>query len=163
MNKRFGVTLDSKTLVKAGTLQTIENEILKHLMSGNEDSSAADNSHSTLPTPHSTTTPLSYAQTGVYFECLKNPTSTVYNIPYLLSYPAGIEACKLADIVKQIVEAHPELSIHFTTEGDAIVQTLASLPVEVSITEMSDEALAAYKNACVRSTCRRHHSIALRL
>jgi hypothetical protein len=81
MNKRFGVTLDSKTLVKSGTLQSIENEILKHLMSGNEDSSAADNSHSTLPTPHSTTTPLSYAQTGVYFECLKNPTSTVYNIP----------------------------------------------------------------------------------
>ena len=151
MNKRFGVTLDSKTLVKAGTLQTIENEILKHLMSGNEDSSAADNSHSTLPTPHSTTTPLSYAQTGVYFECLKNPTSTVYNIPYLLSYPAGIEADKLADIVKQVVEAHPELCIHFTTEGDAIVQTLAdSLPVEVPITEMSDEALAAYKNEFVR-------------
>ena len=151
MNKRFGVTLDSKTLVKAGTLQTIENEILKHLMSGNEDSPAADNSHSTLPTPHSTTTPLSYAQTGVYFECLKNPTSTVYNIPYLLSYPAGIEAGKLADIVKQVVEAHPELSIHFTTEGDAIVQTLAdSLPVEVPITEMSDEALAAYKNEFVR-------------
>ena len=151
MNKRFGVTLDSKTLVKTGTLQTIENEILKHLMSGNEDGPAADNSHSTLPTPHSTTTPLSYAQTGVYFECLKNPTSTVYNIPYLLSYPAGIEAGKLADIVKQIVEAHPELSIHFTTEGDAIVQTLAdSLPVEVPITEMSDEALAAYKNEFVR-------------
>ena len=151
MNKRFGVTLDSKTLVKSGTLQSIENEILKHLMSGNEDSSAADNSHSTLPTPHSTTTPLSYAQTGVYFECLKNPTSTVYNIPYLLSYPADIEAGKLADIVKRVVEAHPELSIHFTTEGDAIVQTLAdSLPVEVPITEMSDEALAAYKNEFVR-------------
>ena len=151
MNKRFGVTLDSKTLVKAGTLQTIENEILKAMMSRSEEGSAADNSHSTLPTPHSATTPLSYAQTGVYFECLKNPTSTVYNIPYLLSYPAGIEAGKLADIVKQVVEAHPELSIHFTTEGDAIVQTLAdSLPVEVPITEMSDEALAAYKNEFVR-------------
>ena len=151
MNKRFGVTLDSKTLVKAGTLQTIENEILKAMMSRSEEGSAADNSHSTLPTPHSTKTPLSYAQTGVYFECLKNPTSTVYNIPYLLSYPAGIEAGKLADIVKRVVEAHPELSIHFTTEGDAIVQTLAdSLPVEVPITEMSDEALAAYKNEFVR-------------
>ena len=53
--------------------------------------------------------------------------------------------------MKQAVEAHPELSIHFTTKGDAIVQTLAdSLPVEVPITEMSDEALAAYKNEFVR-------------
>ena len=151
MNKRFGVVLDSKTLVKAGTLQSIENEILKHLMSGNEDSSEADTSPSTFNLPHSTKTPLSYVQTGVYFECLKNPTSTIYNIPYLLSYPSGIEAGKLAGAVKQVVDAHPELSIHFATEGDTIVQTLEdSLPVEVPVTEMSDEALAAYKNEFVR-------------
>jgi len=146
MNKRFGVILDSKTLVKTGTLQSIENEILKAMMAGN-----AVNSQPSTLNSHPESVALSYAQTGVYFECLKNPTSTVYNIPYLLSYPAGIEAGKLADIVKQVVEAHPELSIHFTTEGDAIVQTLAdSLPVEVPVTEMSDEALAAYKNEFVR-------------
>jgi amino acid adenylation domain-containing protein len=151
MNKRFGVTLDSKTLVKTGTLQSIENEVLKTMFEKRVKSkeereySAADTSLTT------NSVPLSYAQTGVYFECLKNPTSTIYNIPYLLSYPAGIEAGKLAEAVKQVVEAHPELSIHFATEGDTIVQTLAdSLPVEVSITEMSDEALMAYKNEFVR-------------
>ena len=147
MNKRFGVILDSKTLVKSGTLQSIENEILKAMMAGNTVTSET-------PTPKAevqSSVPLSYAQTGVYFECLKNPTSTIYNIPYLLSYPAGIEAGKLADTVKQVVEAHPELSIHFATEGDTIVQTLADrLPVEVPITEMSDEALTAYKNEFVR-------------
>ena len=147
MNKRFGVTLDSKTLVKSGTLQSIENEILKAMMAGHATTTEAAAPKQEAPS----TAPLSYAQTGVYFECLKNPTSTVYNIPYLLSYPAGIEAGKLADIVKRVVEAHPELSIHFTTEGDAIVQTLADcLPVEVPITEMSDEALVAYKNEFVR-------------
>ena len=147
MNKRFGVTLDSKTLVKSGTLQSIENEILKAMMTGNATATEAAAPKQEAPS----TAPLSYAQTGVYFECLKNPTSTVYNIPYLLSYPSGIETGKLADIVKQVVEAHPELSIHFTTEGDAIVQTLAdSLPVEVPVTEMSDEALATYKNEFVR-------------
>ena len=157
MNKRFGIILDSKTLVKSGTLQSIENEILKEKVIVNSEKSVAANgtaeANSSLITLPSTlkSVPLSYAQTGVYFECLKNPTSTVYNIPYLLSYPAGIEAGKLADTVKQVVEAHPELSIHFTTEGDTIVQTLAdSLPVEVPITEMSDEALTSYKNEFVR-------------
>ena len=148
VNKRFGVTLDSKSLVKTGTLQSIENEILKQMMGGKPE----------LQTPPlegrgavAQSIPLSYAQTGVYFECLKNPTSTVYNIPYLLSYPAGIEAEKLADTVKKVVEAHPELSIHFTTEGDTIVQTLAdSVPVDVPITEMTDEALANYKTDFVR-------------
>ncbi|MBO4891416.1 MAG: amino acid adenylation domain-containing protein [Prevotella sp.] len=147
MNKRFGVTLDSKSLVKTGTLQTIENEILKSMMVGNTVTPEVAAPKAEVQSA----VPLSYAQTGVYFECLKNPTSTIYNIPYLLSYPAGVEAVKLADVVKQVVEAHPELSIHFTTEGDAIVQTLAdSVPVEVPIAEMSDEALATYKNEFVR-------------
>ena len=147
VNKRYGVTLDSKSLVKTGTLQSIENEILKQMMAGG----AVSTETSTPKTESQKTVPLSYAQTGVYFECLKNPTSTVYNIPYLLSYPAGVEADKLADTVKKVVEAHPELSIHFTTEGDTIVQTLAeSVPVEVPITEMTDEALANYKTDFVR-------------
>lgn len=50
-----------------------------------------------------------------------------------------------------MVEAHPELNVHFTTKGDTIVQTLAdSVPVEVPVTEMSDEALTSYKNEFVR-------------
>ena len=176
VNKRYGVTLDSKSLVKNGTLQSIENEILKQMMASPSPSQGGDvKMHKSTETPISSGNqtsppweglgeafPLSYAQTGVYFECLKNPTSTIYNIPYLLSYPAGIEADKLADTVKRVVEAHPELSIHFTTErlrvgdgtsgmGDTIVQTMAdSVPVEVPVTEMTDEALKTYKQEFVR-------------
>ena len=147
MNKRFGVTLDSKSLVKTGTLQTIENEILKAMMAGN-----AVTSETAAPKAKvQSSVPLSYAQTGVYYECLKNPTSTIYNIPYLLSYPEGTDAQKLAEAVKKVVDAHPELSVHFTTKDNEIVQTLEEkVAVEVPITEMSDEALDAYKNDFVR-------------
>ena len=82
---------------------------------------------------------------------MKNPTSTIYNIPYLLSYPEGTDAQKLAEAVKKVVDAHPELSVHFTTKDNEIVQTLEEkVAVEVPITEMSDEALDAYKNDFVR-------------
>ena len=147
MNKRFGVTLDSKSLVKTGTLQTIENDILKAMMAGN-----AVTSETAAPKAKvQSSVPLSYAQTGVYYECLKNPTSTIYNIPYLLSYPEGTDAQKLAEAVKKVVDAHPELSVHFTTKDNEIVQTLEEkVAVEVPITEMSDEALDAYKNDFVR-------------
>ena len=150
VNKRYGVALDSKSLVKSGTLQSIENEILTSLLS--PDGEVKSQKSNEAPSGAvGGACPLSYAQTGVYFECLKNPTSTIYNIPYLLSFPAGIEARRLADAVKQVVEAHPELSIHFATKGDAIVQTLAdSVPVEVPITEITDEALTSYKNEFVR-------------
>ena len=147
VNKRYGVALDSKDLVKNGTLQSIENEILKAVFSAKPivPEGTAGRREAL------TSAPLSYAQTGVYFECLKNPTSTIYNIPYLLSYPAGITAEKLAGCVKQVVEVHPELSVHFTTEGDTIVQTLNdSVPVEVPVTRMSDDALKTYKEEFVR-------------
>ena len=160
VNKRYGVALDSKMLVKTGTLQSIENEILKetllHPLPVREGSGHARGQNLSTPLPQKEgqgggSAPLSYAQTGVYFECLKNPTSTIYNIPYLLSYPAGIEAEKLADAAKQVVEAHPELSVHFTTEGDAIVQTLAeSTPVVIPVTDMTDKDLATYKTEFVR-------------
>ena len=141
VNKHYGVTLDSRALVKSATLKSIEQEILTQ----------GAVTPATIERDHEGICPLSYAQTGVYFECLKNPLSTIYNTACLLCYPAGIEAEKLADVVKQVVEAHPELSVHFTTQGDVIIQTLEdSVAVEVPVTEMSDEALTAYKQEYVR-------------
>ena len=156
MNKRYGVTLDSKSLVKTGTLQSIENEILSQMLNAqpamDRGQLAAQKQMDTHNHQSSIINcPLSYAQMGVYFECLKNPTSTIYNIPYLLSYPDEVEAEQLADAAKQAVEAHPELSVHFTTEGDSIIQTLADrVPVVIPITKMTDEALATYKTEFVR-------------
>jgi len=157
VNKHFGVTLDSKSLVKSGTLQGIENEILKGIVRGEKlevrsERTELMQNHSLTSHPSPlTSVPLSYAQTGVYFECLKNPTSTIYNIPYLLSYPADIDAGQLAQAVKQVVEAHPELSVHFTTEGDQIVQTTEdSVPIEVAVSEMTDDKLTTYKQDFVR-------------
>ena len=146
VNKRYGVALDSKSLVKTGTLQTIENEILKQMMAGEKTTAKSVEKGETK-----TAVPLSYAQTGVYFECLKNPTSTIYNIPYLLSYPDGTNAQKLAEAVKRVVESHPELGVHFTTEGDKIMQTIEDgAPVNIPVTHMNDKELATYKNDFVK-------------
>ena len=148
VNKRFGVTLEPKTLVKTGTLQTIENEILTAMMAGNASNPV---SQEVTETKTLTSAPLSYAQTGVYFECLKNPTSTIYNIPYLLTYPPQTDAGQLADAVRSVVDCHPELSVHFSTEGDAIIQTTDdNVAIEVPVTVMSDEQLMTYKNDFVR-------------
>ncbi|MBQ1486913.1 MAG: non-ribosomal peptide synthetase, partial [Muribaculaceae bacterium] len=87
VNKRYGVTLDSRSLVKSGTIQSIENEILKTMLAGG----ITPGSDTAKATEARTSAPLSYAQTGVYFDCLKNPASTIYNIPYLLSYPQGTD------------------------------------------------------------------------
>lgn len=146
VNKRFGVALDSRSLVKTASVQSIENEILKQMMQGGIPSSAPSAARPAL-----SSVPLSYAQTGVYFECLKNPTSTIYNIPYLLSFPNGTDASRLSDAVRQVAECHPELGVHFTTEGDTIVQTIeGAQPVEVKQSSLSDDQLQQYKTDFVR-------------
>ncbi len=156
VSKRYDVTLDAKTLVKTATLQGIENEILKKMLSGDADKKASEK-ESGVAAPATTSVPLSYAQTGVYFDCLRNPTSTLYNIPYLLTFPKGTDVQQLAKAVEQVVACHPELSVHFTTEGDAIVQTTddsVALSFEEGrggiISTMTDEQLATYKNDFVQ-------------
>ena len=153
VNKRYGVALDSRSLVKTGTLQSIENEILKAWMSGETNSHNPEIPESRNPEIKlaNSSARLSYAQTGVYFDCLKNPTSTIYNIPYLLTYPSGTDAARLAECVKRVVGLHPELSVRFATQGDAIVQIVDdTLTPEVPIEEMSPEQLATYKNEFVQ-------------
>lgn len=148
VNKRYGVSLDPRALVKTGTVQSIEREIL-HSSNGKNLESPTQERQNTNPSQQ--TCPLSYAQTGVYIECVNNPTSTIYNLPVLLHFPVGTEAAKLAEAVKQVVEAHPEMSVHFTTEGGTIMQTLADrVPVEVPVTEMSCLKLDSYKHEFVR-------------
>jgi amino acid adenylation domain-containing protein/thioester reductase-like protein len=148
VNKRFGVTLTAKTLVKSGTLQSIENEILSAMMTEN---TSATTSPAEFVNQSITSAPLSYAQTGVYFECLKNPTSTIYNIPYLLTYPSQTDAGKLSDTVKCLVGNHPELRVRFSTEGDTIMQVIDdNVTIDVPILQMSEEQLLTYKNEFVR-------------
>ena len=148
VNKRFHVALDSKALVKNGTLQSIENEILQQMLAGGgtADLAATDVQRGSVQS-----CPLSYAQTGVYLECQKNPTSTIYNIPYLLSYPLGTDATALAAAVRHVVDCHPALHLHFTTEGTQVVQTTEGCPpIDVPVTPMSEAQLQDYKNDFVR-------------
>ena len=155
VNKRYDVMLDAKSLVKAGTLQSIENEILKKILS--QETSNRNIIETSHEQPAPTSAPLSYAQMGVYYDCLKNPTSTLYNIPYLLTFPPSTDAQKLADAVEKAVKSHPELSVHITTEDDTIVQTTDG-SIDFSfrknsggiMSEMSEAQLNDYKKAFVQ-------------
>ena len=156
VNKRYGVTLDSKSLVKSGTLQSIENEILKGLMvqtSGLTVNEPKAEANSSLFTLHSSlkSFPLSYAQTGVYFECLKNPETTLYNIPTKIGFPKDTDAAALIDAIKALVKAHPQMTVHFGNGEEGIVQTVdLEQAVEIPVKHMSEQELEAYKHDFVR-------------
>ena len=145
INKRFGVILDSKSLAKTGTLQSIENEILRSMMEEGRGK-MEDVSHQPSDLSHPMSAPLSYAQIGVYVDCVKQPTSTLYNIPALIRFPKDTNVQLLAKTVETIINAHPQFKAHFDTQGSDIVQVIdPSQPVDIKQSQLSDAEMRAYK------------------
>jgi len=152
--KRFGVQLDAKLLTQGANIQTVENEILTAMLSGGAASATSTTSETSMTSPASTTSssPLSYAQTGVYFDCMKNPTSTLYNTPVCLTFPIETDAEALKKAAVQAVENHPALFVQFTTNETGVVQVMGDreIPVEVEDYTMSEEETIAFRHGFVR-------------
>ena len=165
--KRFGVQLDAKLLLKGASIHAIENEILKEVIADSkklkvERSSAPDSANNSNESIKQETKrnnskveslaayPLSHSQTGVYFECMKNPTSTLYNIPMRVRLPKTISDEHLQSAVEQVVNNHPELFVHFRTNENAVEQIVdRNAEVKVDCLTMDEKQLDAYRTEFV--------------
>lgn len=162
VNKHYGITLDAKSLAKTATLQSIENEILKETfyrgekseVSGERIVGGAEQSQDIDLTSHLsplTSVPLSYAQTGVYVDCMKQPTSTVYNIPSCIRLPQGTDVQLLSKSIETVIKSHPQFFVHFDSEDGDIVQTVdLTQPVEVKQRTLSTAELEQFKKEFVK-------------
>jgi len=139
--KKYGVQMNMDTFVKTASLQTIENEVLKALIEGR--GSAAQASMHRADTPQ----PLTFQQTGVYFDCMKAPQQTIYNIPMMWTLPAQLDAEKVAATVKQVLACHPYLNTHFeTTEGQVVQVPLEAEP-QVDCITVGPKEFEHYKDS----------------
>ena len=66
--------------------------------------------------------PLTQNQLGLYFACVKDPGTLVYNIPVELSFGPGIQAEALHNAILQVIEAHPYLKTRFSVRENTPVQ-----------------------------------------
>ena len=142
INKRFGVSLDSKALAKSGSVQSIENEILTALMSGgNATQGGAETAHADM-----SNIPLSYAQMGVYVDSIKNPESTIYNTPVIVRFPKEVDIKLLTKAVEVLVKTHPMLQAHFGSSGSDIIQIVdLEQPVDIAQSQCKEEDIPRYK------------------
>ncbi len=148
VNKKYGVVLDSKNLAKTFTLQTIENEIWHHVMTGGTCTEAAQ---AATDVQQSTSVPLSHAQAGVYVDCMNNQDSTIYNIPMKIAMPSAVDTATLRKAVTEIVRSHPQLTVHFDNSGEETRQvTDPQQEVVVTVSQMSEAALDSYKHTFVK-------------
>jgi amino acid adenylation domain-containing protein len=150
--KKFATRLDSRDLVKNGTLLYIENAIIEQMFySSKTEGGAPQKKEDAAKTSGNNPFPLSYSQTGVYYEWMKYPTETVYNISTILKYPTRlVRAKELSDAFQSVIEAHPYLNTKFRMDGDKVMQFEDPHPADIPVSEMSDEEFEKYKASFVR-------------
>ena len=145
--KRFGVAVDSKALLKGGSLQSIENIILESMLSSDKD--ATTQSESVADSIDRA--PLSYAQMGVYYECMKHPLDTTYNIPYSLHFPVDTNIEALQRAIKSLVSIHPEMGVRFESTEAGVVQLRGDYgDVEVPYQRATEDELQILKDGFVQ-------------
>ena len=144
--KKYGVALDSKSLVNGGTIQSIENAILESLLKSDKQESPSERELTPVKSA-----PLTYAQLGVYYECMKNPLGTTYNIPFSLLFPEGTDAGTLAEKIRETVKLHPAMDIHFeTADGDVIQIANPEHDAEIVHIKTDSEGLRRLKEEYVQ-------------
>ncbi len=118
--KHYGISLSNKELDGTSTLQSIENLILERWM----NAGGADSCPSRVETSglEGLEAPLSNAQTGVFMECMKNPSSTVYNVPFIVRFPSEVSAVALKEATEKAIALHPLILAHFDNSVDPPLQ-----------------------------------------
>lgn len=65
--------------------------------------------------------PLSFAQIGVYADCMANPSSTSYNLPMLIEIPDDKSTEDVKRALWDIIKMHPCLNVRFYAGKDGMV------------------------------------------
>ena len=137
--KKYGISMDMRTFAKTATLQSIENDVLATLLAGKLPAGQQAGSGEAGPVP------MTFQQKGLYFECMKAPTETVYNLPMCWTLPVNLDPEKVRDSFLKVVKCHPVLMSHFEMDGGEV--KLVPCPDEPSIDfrTLPEKDLAAFK------------------
>lgn len=97
--------------------------------------------------------PLTQSQLGIYIDSLRHDDRSIYHTPFLSRMPEGTDAQQLAAAVRSVIAAYPSMSARIVSDCDgnpSLADFSASQPLQVDITDMSEEKLAASKDSLVQ-------------
>ena len=148
LSKRFGIEVPSRVILTEASAASLKNIILTELLSrsGTQPSLEKD----TRVREEITRAPLSYAQMGVYYDCMKQPASTIYNIPNIFTLPSETSEEDCLRILGSIVGAHPALNSHFEMSDGEVFQMYGAKEEPVPVEKIDETELEEYKTGFVR-------------
>ena len=94
---------------------------------------------------------LSRTQSGIYIECMNNPESTLYNLPFLGKLGGDIDVERLKVAIEKTIKAHPCLdTVLYTNDSGEVMQRISEGICGVEVTELSDAEFENLRDNLVR-------------
>ena len=153
--KRFGITVDSKRLAKELSIVDLEDLILEQLLTApkaNQPATqATEQTNVTDEAPDQDAAyPLSYAQQGVYYECMKDPTKTTYNIPFILRYPKRVTTEAIVAALHTLIERNPMLRVQFEMQNGEVMQSITQHDYTIETLTLTTDELTTLRQRYVQ-------------
>ena len=95
--------------------------------------------------------PLTQNQMGLYFACVKDPGTLMYNIPVELSFGDDVESEKLHSAILRVIEGHPYMKTRFSVRDNEPVQLhMDDAQAEIPVITCTAEEYAVRRAGFVR-------------
>lgn len=140
LHKRFGISVDMNTFVKTATLQRIENDILAALLSGQGARSGEGSAGKVAEQP------LTFQQEGLYYECMKAPSETVYNLPMCWTLPDSLDPEAVRTAFLKVLRCHPALNSRFEMRDGKVLLVPCGKEPDVEVMTVPEENFAGIKS-----------------
>ena len=85
--------------------------------------------------------PITNVQQGIYVDCLANPYSTTYNLPFLIQLDPAVDLTRLKAALQAAIDAHPYLKMQLTTTESGEVLARRNDDAIIPIREMDKSEL----------------------
>lgn len=147
--ERFGCRLNvAKLLEEESSMLDVENTVLDGLLA-REQKKGGPEERPQQGQPAEL--PLSSAQLGVFYDCMKRPNAMIYNIPMMFTFSKQTDAQRLARAARAVIGAHPVLTAHLIEKEETVVQVLSGAePSEPAVLQMAEDGLAEEKKSFAR-------------
>ncbi|MBR4555323.1 MAG: amino acid adenylation domain-containing protein [Ruminococcus sp.] len=127
------------------TLMTVEDMIIENLLS-RKDGAPAESAHI-----QRTSSELGSEQLGVYYDSMKQPTATVYNIPVKYTFPKKTDVRRLKESLEKLILATPVLYSCIVLDSNGITQqVIENFKPDIPVISLDNDKLGTYMKAFVK-------------
>ena len=147
IENEFGVSVPVKELLQGCSVIDLENQVFAALLERGA-AAAESREHKPLLSRY----PLTQTQFGIYSECMLNPESTMYNIPYSYRMDKGLNADEFLAAAARVIDAHAAVKCTIAADADGEVYMFPhpERPAEIAYKRGGEADAQSYWESFVR-------------